>query len=151
MESLGSVKQTIGHSALLAPAQRRCPRVLVVDDERQIVELLAALLEDEGFEVARAYDGEEGWRRAVRDRPDLVISDVSMPRLDGMQLLARIRTTRALRDTPVILMSAAERELPKDEARLVPKPFDIDVMLSLVQRSVAPPEADLLTIAATAR
>jgi two-component system alkaline phosphatase synthesis response regulator PhoP len=59
-------------------------RVLIVDDEPAIVDLLAFLFEDEGYEVLRAYDGEQGLRLAKRVHPDLVISDVSMPRLTGL-------------------------------------------------------------------
>ena len=113
----------------------RC--VLVADDERFIVDLISTLLEEEGFQVLKAYDGEEAWELARRNRPALVISDVSMPRLDGLGLLNRLRGACGLSQTPVILMSAARRAIDVDRAAFVPKPFDIDGMLSLIETELA--------------
>ena len=119
-----------------APGHRsRC--VLIADDEPYIVDLLAVLLEEEGFEVLRAYDGEQAWQLAERLRPDLVISDVSMPRLTGLDLVRRLRGVRALCDTPIILMSAAARSVEADGTTFIPKPFDIDRVLSLVETELA--------------
>ena len=138
METSRTTAYPSGDAPFLRLGTIRPPRVLVVDDERQIVEFLGALLEDEGFEVQRAYDGEEAWERANREQPDLVISDVSMPRLDGTALLNRIRAAPALCNTPVILMSAAERTAPRGGASFVAKPFDLDGMLTLVRFAVGP-------------
>lgn len=109
------------------------PTILIVDDEPFIVDLLALALQDEGYQVACAYDGEEAWRLVCAHRPDLIISDVSMPRLDGLHLLHRLRRQRVLAQIPVILMSAARRRLDTVDAVFVAKPFDLERMLSLVQ------------------
>ncbi len=114
----------------------RHSKVLVVDDEPAIVELLALLFEDEGFEVLRAYDGEQGLRLAKTGHPDLVISDVSMPRLTGLDLLHGLRAN-GTRDMPVILMSAVVREVPADWCIFVPKPFDLDRILALAKAQLA--------------
>ena len=106
--------------------------VLVVDDEAPIVDFLRALLEDEGFEVLRAYDGEQAWELARRARPDLVISDVAMPRMSGVELLRRLRRSGELGQTPVILMSAVTRPKVDERAAFLAKPFDVDRMLGLV-------------------
>lgn len=108
------------------------PTILIVDDEPFIVDLLALALQDEGYQVARAYDGEEAWRLLCAHRPDLIISDVTMPRLDGLHLLHRLRRQRVLAQIPVILMSAARRRIDAGDAAFVAKPFDLDRMLSLV-------------------
>ncbi len=109
--------------------RRAAPLVLVVDDEPPIVELLALLFEEEGFLVLSAYDGAEGLRLARERQPDLVISDVSMPRLSGIDLVRRLRDDG--RATPVILMSAVVRHVPDAGVIFVPKPFDLDEMLDL--------------------
>lgn len=109
--------------------RRRAPLVLVIDDEPPIVELLAVLFEEEGFIVLSAYDGAEGLRLAEERQPDLVISDVSMPRLSGIDLVRRLRDDG--REVPVILMSAVVRHVPADGVVFVPKPFDLDEMLEL--------------------
>ena len=113
-------------------------RVLVADDEVHIVDLLSILLEEEGFQVVRAYDGEEAWELAERLQPDLVISDVTMPRVGGLDLLRRFRSDGTpLRNTPVILMSAVARTIDEESVAFLPKPFDLDRMLSLVETELA--------------
>ncbi|MDQ3655346.1 MAG: response regulator [Chloroflexota bacterium] len=113
------------------------PTILIVDDEPFIVDLLALALEDEGYQVSRAYDGEQAWSSVCKRRPDLIISDVSMPRLDGLDLLNRLRQRRGLARIPVILMSAARRSVDIPNTVFIPKPFDLDRLLSLVQAELA--------------
>ncbi len=105
--------------------------VLVVDDERYIVDLLSDLLEDEGYRVERAYDGIAALEQISRNPPDLIVADVMMPRLDGLSLADEI-TSRGL-DIPIILMSAAVTPRT-DHVAFIPKPFDIDAMLHLIER-----------------
>lgn len=109
------------------------PVVLVVDDEPPIVDLLQDLLQDQGYEVRRAYDGMTALQIIERDPPDLVVTDVMMPRLDGLALYNEIRTRTA--SLPVILMSAAVTPR-KIDATFVPKPFDIDALLDLVDEKL---------------
>jgi CheY-like chemotaxis protein len=111
--------------------------VLVVDDDASIVDVLATLLDEEGFAVVRAYDGEQAWGLVQRSPPDLVITDVSMPNLGGLDLIRRMRSVEPCRRTPVILMSAAYRRSAPEGAAFVPKPFDLERMLSLVERELA--------------
>lgn len=107
--------------------------VLVVDDERYIVDLLTDLFQDEGYRVQRAYDGQTALDVIDRDTPDLVVADVMMPRLDGLSLYNEIRQRHE--DLPVILMSAAVT--PRDlKATFIPKPFDIDALLDLVEEKL---------------
>ena len=122
-----------GPSAPAPPRGAPTRRVLIADDEVYIVDLLSILLEEEGFQVVRAYDGEQAWELAERLQPDLVISDVTMPRVGGLELLRRFRSDGPLRDTPVILMSAVARGIEGERAAFLPKPFDLDRMLSLVE------------------
>ena len=105
--------------------------VLVVDDERYIVDLLSDLLEDEGYRVERAYDGVAALEQISRHPPDLVVADVMMPRLDGLSLADEINA-RGL-GIPIILMSAAVTPRT-DHVAFIPKPFDIDAMLGLIER-----------------
>ncbi len=115
------------------------PCILVVDDEVTIVSLLATVLDDEGFRVIRAYDGEEAWGLVVQHRPQLVITDVSMPKLSGIDLLRRIRSVHALAPTPVILMSAAFRIDDDDSTTFLPKPFDLGPLLQIVKQNILVP------------
>jgi DNA-binding response OmpR family regulator len=105
-------------------------RLLVIDDDPVIVELLRVNFEIEGFEVLIAADGEEGLQRARADHPDLVLSDIMMPRLDGLQLLTELRADPATSRLPVVLLSAkaqnaeVERGLALGADDYVTKPFD---------------------------
>lgn len=114
--------------------ERRSPSVLVVDDEPQIADLLCLVLEDEGFYAIRAYDGAQAWEvlAASPDPPDLVISDVRMPQMNGVQLVRRLKEVHNGTCPPVILMSAAGEVGPAPGVRFLAKPFDLDRMLDLV-------------------
>ena len=81
-------------------------RILVVDDEAPIRALLAALLEDKGYEVLTAADGEEAIVSAITNHPDLILLDVCMPHMDGMQACAKLRKNLVTRDIPVIFLTA---------------------------------------------
>lgn len=119
------------------PAMRTVPSILVVDDEPYIVDLLVLALEDEGYQVAHAYDGEQAWRLVHQQPPDLIISDISMPRLNGLDLLDRLREQGRLARIPVILMSAVRRKVDRPDIAFVPKPFDLGGLLDLVETKLS--------------
>ena len=117
---------------------------LVVDDERNIVDLLTDVLEGElGLRVLRAYDGLAALEAFERARPDLVITDIMMPRLDGLSLAKRLRERYAAK---VILMSAAVTPRTSEFAYIA-KPFDINELLELVSTMLGnpPPPAGSLS------
>jgi two-component system, OmpR family, response regulator VicR len=85
-------------------------KILVVDDERPIAEILKYNLEKEGFQVILAFDGDEALRCVMLDNPDLVILDIMLPKKDGF---AVCREIRAQREVPIIMLTAKETELDK--------------------------------------
>lgn len=112
--------------------------ILVVDDEQPVVDLLTDMLEDEGHKVVPAYNGRVALEIVAHQQPDLVISDVMMPFVDGIQLCRRLREEHDAKSLPVILMSAA---LPPDlrscgANAFLGKPFDIDRFEALIARYV---------------
>ncbi|TML37145.1 MAG: response regulator [Actinobacteria bacterium] len=82
------------------------PVVLVADDDEDVLQLVAAVLEEEGYEIETARDGLEALDRLSTRRPDLALLDVRMPGVDGVELSRRIRRNPRTRDVPVILLSA---------------------------------------------
>jgi len=86
------------------------PLVLVADDDEDILGLVAFRLEQSGYEVAAAKDGEEALRLARELSPALVVLDVMMPRLDGYEVTRRLRDDEATRRIPVILLTARAQE-----------------------------------------
>lgn len=86
--------------------------ILVVDDDPDLVETVAMMLESKGCEVGRAYDGVEGEESIKERRPDLVILDVMMPRKDGYVLCSEMKAQAGTRDIPVVLLTAVGEAVP---------------------------------------
>ena len=111
-------------------------RILVVDDEPQITRVLRASLVSSGYEVQLAKDGVEAFDSYRESAPDLVITDLSMPRMDGIELT---RAIRQIGDTPIIVLSVREQEIMKvaalDEGAddYVTKPFSMQELLARVR------------------
>ncbi|MBX2906368.1 MAG: response regulator [Taibaiella sp.] len=95
-------------------SNRQVPTVLLADDNADMRDYVQRLLSDQ-FTVVTATDGEDGYAKAIALKPDLILSDVMMPRLDGLGLLKRIRANSELRHTPVIILSARAGEEAKIE------------------------------------
>jgi len=86
--------------------------ILVVDDDPDLVETVAMMLESKGCEVGRAYDGVEGEESIKQRKPDLIVLDVMMPRKDGYQLCAELKSNEETKDIPVILLTAVGEAVP---------------------------------------
>ena len=118
-------------------------RVLIVDDDRVIQELLRVNLELEGYEVATASDGEEGLARFEEFRPRLVLLDIMMPKLDGWQVARRLTATEAGRGVPIVVLSARAQDADVERgseigvAAYVTKPFDPIRLLDMIRELLA--------------
>ncbi len=91
-------------------SEGRKKRVLVVDDSITVREVERQLLLHKGYEVAVAVDGMDGWNKVRAERCDLLVSDIDMPRMNGIQLVQAVRADDRLRDLPIIIVSYKERE-----------------------------------------
>jgi len=80
-------------------------KVLIVDDDAFLSGIYATKLELEGFAVVSARDGEEGLKAAAKEKPDMILLDVLMPKLDGFEVLKRLKADDALKGTPVIMLT----------------------------------------------
>ena len=112
--------------------------ILVVDDEVAIVELLAELLSDEGYEVQHTYDGRNALTLLQSGlRPAVIITDIMMPGLDGWGLYHAVRDELEMSDAGVVLMSAGRpppRHFSDSHATFVAKPFNVFEMLEAIER-----------------
>jgi CheY-like chemotaxis protein len=116
---------------------RKPARLLVVDDESQVAQGLAALLEARGYQVELAYDGRQVLERLERDPlPDLILLDYGMPDVGGEQVLQRVRENPRLRDLPVLLATAASislQSVPRASGFLR-KPYSREVLFAMLQQ-----------------
>jgi len=114
--------------------------ILVVDDEQPLRDLLADVLELDGHRVIVAGNGREALAIARRDRPDLVVSDVMMPLLNGVRLCQQLKADPSTASVPVILMSSVGRRFVNGSGAdaFVKKPFDLDEVEAIVRRLLHP-------------
>lgn len=114
-------------------------RILLVDDEVGFVELMKHLLETEGYEVAIAHDGQEALEMLDNYIPDIIISDVMMPRMNGLELFKKVRVHQQSHSVPFIFMSGYKDEDLLSAARkvgvftILSKPVDFNHLLSRVK------------------
>src|SRR2546423_12268245 len=115
-------------------------RVLVADDDPDILKIVAANLRAEGFEVDAVANGLEAQARALRTLPDLIVLDVTMPGRDGLEVLAALRARPETAEIPVVLLTARSSDSDIWEgwkagaAYYLTKPFDTDQLLRFVNR-----------------
>lgn len=134
-----------------AEAGPKHARILVVDDDWSLRKSLQVRLEKEGYDIITAMDGEEGLQR-LKEMPDLVLSDIDMPRLDGLGMLQRMRAEKEYKDIPVIMMTAhatgaeeAAEGLELGANDYVRKPFDWRELSARVQTQIRVREVAHLT------
>ena len=114
-------------------------KILVVDDDVAINELIKINLELQGYEVVQAFNGVEGFAKAKQDEPALVILDVMMPEVDGYTVARRIRQSGEISDVPIIMLTALSELNNKVEGfdigvdDYLTKPFEIDELIVRVR------------------
>lgn len=97
---------------MLAPTNTvaQTTKILIVDDEADILELLSYNFEQEGYKVLRAMDGEEALKVAIAERPDIIVLDIMMPKMDGVSACLAIRAVPSLADTAIVFLTARAEE-----------------------------------------
>lgn len=115
------------------------PRILIVDDEADLVSVLRIGLEIEGFEVIDAADGEEGLRRAREDRPALMVLDLMLPKLDGYKVCRALKFDERYKTLPIFILSARsgeqDRRLALDMGAdaFITKPYDMAELVAKIR------------------
>ena len=124
----------------MASAKRSSKTVLVVDDDPSTADLIAALLESEGYYPVLVNDGDEALRAAREIKPDAITLDLEMPNLDGRGMLRRLRDDAAMREVPVVVVSSSPETLSNQERRQVAqalsKPFLLPELVDAVTTAV---------------
>ncbi len=115
--------------------------ILVVEDERAIADLLSIILADEGYRVVVARNGREGLARVVEGWPDVILSDIMMPVLNGLLMCRSLQDDLAYRTIPLVFMSAAPLPPMAREchyAAFLAKPFSLAAVLDTIARVLPP-------------
>ena len=127
-------------------------RVLVVEDHHDTSFTLCKLLKLEGYDVDHAIDGMAGYKSASIHHPDLIVTDVQMPRMNGIDMIKRIRTRDELKGVPILVMSAYGKRVISDALSAgadgyIEKPLDFEKFINRIKSilpgdSVEPPVTD---------
>lgn len=114
-------------------------RVLIVDDEPDVVESVKFSLELENIECLEAYDGEEALSKAKNEKPDLIILDIMLPKINGYKVSRLLKFDEAYKNIPIIMLTARaqEKDIKLGEEtgadKYITKPFDMDMLINAVK------------------
>lgn len=117
-------------------------RILVVDDEKELVKAIQIRLTASNYEVLVAYDGVEGLEKAQKEKPDLILLDILMPNMDGFETLAKLRENDQTKSIPVLMLTAKSQLEDVTKAHslgaldYIVKPFDYISMLTKIRKAL---------------
>ena len=120
-------------------------KILIVDDENDIVETIQFVLESQGYSCITAYDGEKGLKKAKDNNPDLIILDVMMPNINGFKICRLLKFDAKYKNIPIIMLTARSQQEDKNIGTetgadlYMTKPFDIEELVKNV-KSLCPLE-----------
>lgn len=119
-------------------------KIMVIDDEPDVVDLVKLILESDGFKVVTAYSGKEALEKIEKEMPDLVLLDIMMPQMDGWEVFRRIKANKKTADIPVAMLTAKTQSIDKmiglhvvkvDD--YITKPFGRSELLERVKKILA--------------
>lgn len=118
-------------------------KILVVDDEKEFTDMLAVRLQKTGgYETIETYDGEEGLKAAQEQKPDLILLDIMMPKMDGYEMLKRLKANETTRNIPTIVLSAStafatiEKFKALGAKDFIMKPFEAKDLMDKIKRLI---------------
>jgi CheY-like chemotaxis protein len=118
--------------------------ILLVEDEEKLIDIVALVLQDEGYDVQKSLTAEEALQVAPNFHPDLIISDMKMGEMDGFTLFEKVRSDDRIGKVPFIFLTAMDDSSTKQKAQslgataYVTKPFDVMELISLVKTTLIP-------------
>lgn len=103
-------------------------KILIIDDEKKLVDAVRLRLEKSGYKVTAAFDGQEGFEKARAEKPDLIILDLVLPKMDGYKVCEMLKTDKALKGIPVVMLTARGKGL--DLEKIVAFEFGADAYIT---------------------
>jgi len=118
------------------------PKILVIDDDPETVDLITLILERHGYKVVVGYHGLQGLALAPMEIPDLIVADIKMPHIDGIEMIRRMRRREPTCQTPILALTGFQREhsieaIAAGADGVLTKPFTDDVLLASVKTLLA--------------
>lgn len=114
-------------------------KILIVDDEKDLVETVVFQLQEAGYEVVSAYDGQEGLSKAQKEKPDLIVLDLMLPKMDGYKVCGLLKADTRYNKIPVIMFTAKAQESDKKLGQevgaeaYITKPFEQEILLGKIK------------------
>jgi CheY-like chemotaxis protein len=131
-------------------------RILVVEDTLETRDIITILLEMKGYDVIVASDGEEGLKKARDEKPDLIVTDITMPKMDGVEMINRLRSTEGCGAVPILAITAygmetAEKAIKAGANRAIAQPLSVDLLDVCINEMLKSVEAGRATSPETQR
>lgn len=117
-------------------------KVLIVDDEQDLVETLKFRLEAKGYEVISAFDGQEGLDKAHKEKPDVIILDLMLPKMDGYKICRLLKFDANYKKIPIVMFTARAQEEDKEMGykmganAYITKPFEPNVLIAKIEELI---------------
>lgn len=117
-------------------------KILIVDDEVLLVEMLKTRLETNGYSVVCAYDGQEGIKIVKTENPDLIILDLMLPKMDGYKVCRMLKFDKRYKNIPIIIFTAKAQDSDKEMSQevgadaYITKPFDPEILLGKIEELI---------------
>jgi len=118
-------------------------KILIVDDRPEVVELVRVTLEGEDYQIVDASDGKEALKKVRLEKPDLVLLDVVMPKMDGFEVCRKLKKDPETQEIPIIMLTAKAQKVDKEKGRQVgasdyiTKPFSPSALLTKIEEILA--------------
>jgi CheY-like chemotaxis protein len=117
-------------------------KILIVEDQSDALDMLALLFRHEGYQVITATDGQQGFDSACKEQPDLILTDLMMPNLDGIDMIHLLRNEPQFQKVPIIVMTAygeikAQKALDAGANEAVHKPIPFDHLINLTAQLIS--------------
>jgi len=118
-------------------------KILIADDKPEVVELVRVTLEGEDYQILSAFDGEEALEKIRKEKPDLILLDIVMPKIDGFEVLSKLKNDSQTKDTPVIILTAQGQKVDQEKGRrlgaqdYITKPFSPSALLNKIEELLA--------------
>ena len=118
-------------------------KILIVDDRSEVVELVKVTLEGEGYQTIDASDGREALEKIRKEKPDLILLDIVMPKMDGFEVLSKLKKDPKIKEIPIIMLTAKGQKLDQEKGKelgatgYIIKPFSPSALLKRIEEILA--------------